>query len=81
VVSTAAANAAGPDLRCRLTVCACIGENRSHSVVVYDPAGWAVAFETSFEGSIEGYSLSDIVALTASLPAPVYDPAEYERGE
>jgi hypothetical protein len=53
-----------------------IGENHSFWVVVYDPAGWAVEFSTNYEGSIEGLALEDLVALTASLPAPVYDAAE-----
>ena len=44
---------------------------------MYDPAGWAVAFDTMYEGPIEGYAFEDLVALAASLPAPVYDPADY----
>ncbi|MCD0447495.1 hypothetical protein LO763_28155 [Glycomyces sp. A-F 0318] len=56
-----------------------IGESRSYWVVVYDPAGWAVAFDTTYEGPVDGYGLEDVVALAAALPAPVYDPAEYER--
>lgn len=56
-----------------------IGESRSYWVLVYDPAGWAVAFDTSYAGTIEGYGLEEIIALAASLPAPVYDPAAYER--
>jgi hypothetical protein len=47
--------------------------------MVYDPAGWAVAFETGFKGTIEGFTFEEIIELAASLPAPVYDPAEYER--
>jgi hypothetical protein len=49
------------------------------TVVVFDPAGWAVSLGTLAEGDLDGYALEDLVALTASLPAPVYDPAEYER--
>lgn len=56
-----------------------IGEAHSYWVVVYDPAGWAVAFETSYEGAVEGFAFEDIIELAASLPAPIYDPAEYER--
>jgi hypothetical protein len=56
-----------------------IGEHQSYWTVVYDPAGWAVEVSTSFEGPIEGYDLDHVVELAASLPAPVYDQAEYER--
>ncbi|GAA1692054.1 hypothetical protein GCM10009830_44740 [Glycomyces endophyticus] len=54
-----------------------IVESHSYWVLVYDPAGWAVEFSLNYEGEIEGLALDDLVALTASLPAPVYDPAEY----
>lgn len=56
-----------------------LGDNVSTWVAVYDPAGWAVMFETMVVGEIDGYAHEDLVSLAASLPAPVYDPAEYER--
>ncbi|WP_091027375.1 hypothetical protein [Glycomyces harbinensis] len=56
-----------------------IVDSHSYWVVVYDPAGWAVAFETSFTGDIDGFAFEDIVDLAAGLPAPVYDAAAYER--
>jgi hypothetical protein len=54
-----------------------LGESHSYWVVVYDPAGWAVEFSVMYEGSIEELGYEELIALTASLPAPVYDPAEY----
>jgi hypothetical protein len=51
----------------------------STQVVVFDPSGWAVSLGTLAEGDLDGYALDDLVALATSLPAPVYDPAEYER--
>lgn len=56
-----------------------VGENTSTWVVVYDPAGWAVEFETMAEGELDGYAYDDLVDLALSLPAPVYDPEEYDR--
>lgn len=56
-----------------------IGDSVSTWVVVYDPAGWAVSYETMAHGEVDGYAYEDLVALAASLPAPVYDPQEYER--
>jgi hypothetical protein len=56
-----------------------LGDSVSTWVVVYDPAGWAVEFSTMAEGDVDGYAHEDLVALAASLPAPVYDPEEYER--
>lgn len=56
-----------------------LGDSVSTWVAVYDPAGWAVEFNTSAEGGVDGYAHGDLVALAASLPAPVYDPQEYER--
>ncbi|MEU5871076.1 hypothetical protein AB0A73_05875 [Glycomyces sp. NPDC047369] len=54
-------------------------DSHSYEVVVFDPAGWAVSFTTSFEGELDGYGYEDLIALAAALPAPVYDPAEYDR--
>ncbi|GAA2148885.1 hypothetical protein [Glycomyces algeriensis] len=56
-----------------------LGDSVSTWVAVYDPAGWAVEFNTMAEGDVDGYAHGDLVALAASLPAPVYDPQEYER--
>jgi hypothetical protein len=58
----------------------CIGgEHCSWSVAVYDDAGWAVVIESGVDGgAVEGYGLEELTALAASLPAPIYDPAEYE---
>jgi len=48
-------------------------------VAAFDDAGWAVLIETSVNGgSVDGYGLEELTALAAALPAPVYDPAEYE---
>ncbi|MEU6249589.1 hypothetical protein [Glycomyces sp. NPDC047010] len=56
-----------------------IGDSHSYWVAVFDPDGWAVTFSTNFEGEIDGYGLEDVIELAAALPAPVYDPAEYDR--
>lgn len=56
-----------------------VGENTSTWVAVFDPAGWAVVFDTMAEGPLEGYAYDDLVDLALSFPAPVYDPEEYER--
>lgn len=58
----------------------CIDEAHcSWTIGVFDDAGWAVLIETSVDGGmVEGYGLEELTALAASLPAPVYDPAEYE---
>ncbi|WP_335987841.1 hypothetical protein [Glycomyces sp. MUSA5-2] len=56
-----------------------VGDHHSYEIVAFDPAGWAVTLTTGFQGEIEDLSLEDLVELTAALPAPVYDPAEYER--
>lgn len=55
-----------------------LGDNEARWVVVFDPAGWAVAVETSHAGPIEGWDMEALVSLAVSLPAPVYDPAAYE---
>lgn len=35
--------------------------------------------ETSVDGGmVDGYGLEELTALAAALPAPVYDPAEFE---
>ncbi|WP_112139079.1 hypothetical protein [Glycomyces dulcitolivorans] len=56
----------------------CVDEEQcSYWVLVFDPAGWAVEFSVMYAGSIEELAYEELIALTASLPAPVYDPAEY----
>jgi hypothetical protein len=56
-----------------------IGERVSYWIVVYDAAGWAVEFSVSFDGTVEGFAYEDLVDLAATLPAPVYDPAQYAQ--
>ncbi len=55
-----------------------VGESVSYMVYVFDPAGWAVEYDTMVEGDIDGYGREDVIALAASLPAPVYDVEEYD---
>jgi hypothetical protein len=54
-----------------------IGERISYWIVVYDPAGWAVELNASFDGTVDGFAYEDLVDLASALPAPVYDPEEY----
>lgn len=58
----------------------CIDDaNCSWFIGVFDDAGWAVVIETSVDGGmVDGYGLEELTALAAALPAPVYDPAEFE---
>ncbi|MEU5154643.1 hypothetical protein [Glycomyces sp. NPDC021274] len=56
-----------------------IGATTSTWVAVFDPAGWAVVFETMAEGPLDDYAYDDLVALALALPAPVYDAEEYDR--
>jgi len=59
-----------------------IGEDHhSYFVTVFDPAGWAVRYETSSEGVPADYSVEEVVDMVTALPAPVYDAEEYARGE
>jgi hypothetical protein len=56
-----------------------LGERVSYWIVVYDPAGWAVELSVTFDGTVDGFAFEDLVDLASTLPAPVYDPAEYAR--
>jgi hypothetical protein len=55
-----------------------LGESVSYMVYVFDPAGWAVEYDTMVEGDVDGYGREDVIALAASLPAPLYDVTEYD---
>jgi hypothetical protein len=54
-------------------------EDCSWFIAAFDESGWAVLIETSVSGGqVDGYGLEELTALAAALPAPAYDPAEYE---
>ncbi|THV28749.1 hypothetical protein [Glycomyces paridis] len=56
-----------------------VGDSHSYFVYVFHPDGWAVEYDTSFAGELDGYSLDEVIAMIASLPAPVYDAEEYAQ--